>query len=375
MSGKFRSFIKYLCLVCCVLLVACKEEAKVEPRRYQVQYKNLGDTLYYSGVLQPRDVVNIPSPAEGVVVDTYFLYGQQVKKGQRLMTLNSEALTKEYTQALQDYLSHKDKLASASNELKSSEELLRLGIIPKTRYDNNKSTYNNARIAYQRSLYTLKKLIEEAHGAAIDIDRLDIANFQAVDKALQVKYNDLVVTAPKDGIALIPKTDAGGDGDKIVAGSKVKTGEILMSVGDMDGISVDIHVNEVDIDKVKVGQAVEITGVAFPKLALKGKIEQVASQAQGSGSALPKFLVKVVVPTLNPVAKKIIRVGMTVKVKLLLEQKKVLLIPAQALRHHHRKDWVQRSGKEIEVVAGNSSPGQVEIVKGLAAGDVIEYEA
>lgn len=382
MSGKLRLTIRLVLLAClCLGLWACGEEHKEKPlRQYTLKYEEQGDTLYYSGTLQPRDIVNIPSPVEGIVVEKFYNYGQTVHQEDRLLIINSEELTKRYSSALQEYLTSKDKLATARSELKSSEELLHLGIIPKSRYVSDKSTYDNSRISYQRALYSLQKLIQDGHGQAIDLDKLDISNFAAVDKALRVKYNDLVVTAKDNGIALIPKTESGSDGDKIVVGSKVKVGEILLSIGDMAGISVDIKVNEVDIDKVKVGQTVEITGVAFPNIVLNGHIDSVdsqASSASGASGGLPNFNVKVIVPTLTEQAKKQVRVGMTVKVKLMLPKKRLLLAPIVAVRHHHGKDWVtrQRDGdvEDIEVVTGDSTANKVEIVKGLSEGDVLVY--
>src|SRR5204863_1822040 len=124
--------------------------------------------------------------------------------------------------------------------------------------------------------------------------------------------------ATADGIALVPpKSGSSESSSEIAVGTSVKQNQVLVSIGNLEGLSVKIAINEIDINQVAPGQEAMITGVGFPKETLKGFVKEVASQAQiaqGGLGGLPTFSATVIVPSLTPEQKKLIRVGMSAKI-------------------------------------------------------------
>lgn len=361
------------------LLMSCQEQQNVNQTRSKILTASkapLHNNLYYSGTLKPLHVLNVPAPAEAVVESVNFQYGQSIQKGQLLATLNSDQLEKEYNTALTEYLSAKDKLESAKTKYKSSKELERLGIISEEVYKSDKSEFDNANLNYLRSLYSIQNILKAANGSFEAIEGLKISNIAEVDKALRVKYNNVKIYAKTSGIALLPPKKTSSDDGKVVPGEDVKRGQILVAIGDLNGVSLDISVTEIDIDKIKVGDPVYVTGIAFPGIKLQGTIESLDSQAGSENNmtgGLPSFRATIVVPKLTEKEKQAVRVGMSAKIQLANDAKEALLIPIKAVHRRDGKSWVTvvNNGSQVDVpvTTGESTAQQVEIIAGLKPGD------
>jgi HlyD family secretion protein len=213
--------------------------------------------------------------------------------------------------------------------------------------------------------------------AQIDSDSiadLDISNFKAIDAALKVRYNCIKITALEDGVALAPpKTD---ESDYFGVGARIKGGETLVLIGDMSGLSLSIAVTEIDVREVKVGQKAIITGVAFPELQLEGEVTHVDAQAKSSHrSGLPLFPVKIEVKNLTDAQRKIIKVGMSSKIKLNITLPGVLEIPIRSVFKKGDQTVIYKyvKGEKIEtaVTTGRTTMNTVEILDGIQEGDQV----
>ncbi len=73
---------------------------------------------------------------------------------------------------------------------------------------------------------------------------------------------------------MLPLKNEAGDGElkRIIKGDQVKQGDVLAVIGDNDGLMVHIEVSEFNINQLKIGQKVQVTGAAFPNFILQGMI-------------------------------------------------------------------------------------------------------
>lgn len=72
-----------------------------------------------------------------------------------------------------------------------------------------------------------------------------------------------------------------------VQDSFVAAGTPLAQVYDLDKLWVTVNIEETNIDKISVGQDVDIYVDAFPNTALKGKVERIGLATAGTFSLLP----------------------------------------------------------------------------------------
>ena len=109
-----------------------------------------------------------------------------------------------------------------------------------------------------------------------------------------------------------------------------KTSTPLVQISDVNQMSVDIEVNEIDILKIKRGQNATVTFSAVPDVECKAQVTEVATVASGSGEGggVVTFHVGLVIP--KPSNK--LREGMTANVKISVANvDDVLLVPAAAV--------------------------------------------
>jgi multidrug efflux pump subunit AcrA (membrane-fusion protein) len=167
----------------------------------------------------------------------------------------------------------------------------------------------------------------------------------------------------------------------LTVGSTVKSGQVLALVGDLRGISVNIDIPEIDLDKVTMGMPALVRGVAFANETLKGKLITINAQASNSSNgALPSFTAVVVVPHLTTAQQALIKVGMSAAIDLLVQSPKKLYVPIRAVHSGLGHSIVMVKTKDgnihkTPVITGEARSDKVAIESGLQAGDVVLYDA
>mgnify|MGYP000860387380 CR=1 FL=1 len=134
-----------------------------------------------------------------------------------------------------------------------------------------------------------------------------------------------------------------------------------------------------DAVKLRAGQAVRISGDAFPGIELSGEMVGLSPQAdEGDTRSLPTFLAQVVVKTVPDARRQSILVGMSANLEVVIyENPAAITVPIGAVKTEGaRKIVMKKSGPGTpdvaqEVVTGYTTLDAVEIRSGLKAGDVI----
>jgi multidrug efflux pump subunit AcrA (membrane-fusion protein) len=191
--------------------------------------------------------------------------------------------------------------------------------------------------------------------------------------------------APFSGIVILPNArptagrPAGSDGFFDV-GSTIGQSEILLALGNLEGVAVKTRADEVDIARIHHGQSVRITGDAFPGRVLQGRVDYVSSQAIATG-VRPYFELLVRTGRLTPEDLATVRLGMTAKLDITAyESPASLLVPLSAVRREAGGMFVFRQNsagapEKTAVQLGAITLDAVEIRGGLAAGDLVATDA
>lgn len=205
------------------------------------------------------------------------------------------------------------------------------------------------------------------------------------------QLEDYQITAPIAG-TVIQKNSKAGD---TIDNSSDKT--VMAIVADMSKMVFTIHVDELDISEISVGQEVEITADAQPDKTYVGIVDNV-SLIGTSSNGVTSYPVEVFITDYDGLLP-----GMNVDASIVVDSKEdVLLIPTSAL---YRGNWVavqgddpmdkedsdtkntesgQKSNKKaiapndlpdgfyaVQVETGISNDDYIEIIRGLAEGDVV----
>ena len=383
-------------------------------RTVVVTPRPITSTISLSGSLAPRREVHVTSPITGKVAATHFQYGEHVTSGQRLVDLDTTEVEREHREAQAAYikaLKHfqevedwrngievartrravsKAKLALEvrKNALDETTFLLQQGVIPASEHEAAEQQYHNQQLDYESLQQGLEAVLARGNEDVRRVARLELDNARIRLRTVEDTLENAVVNAPVAGVILQPHHDgAGGEGGSagqsatgLAKGQSVAQGERLLTIGDLDGLSVVGRVDEVDVSKIRLGHQVKISGDAFPDLRLQGAIAHVSSQAsQGQGrGALPSFEVTIAIENLTAAQRQHLRLGMSAILEVVVYDKPdALLVPLNAVQTRGGKTWVRVKNKDtgavrqIEVDAGLTTLNAVEIVRGLKAGDEV----
>lgn len=188
----------------------------------------------------------------------------------------------------------------------------------------------------------------------------------------QNSYEDYTITAPISG-QVITKTSKVGD--NISRGSSNST--VMAVIYDLSEVTFEMSIDELDVQKVKVGQKVEVTADAIENKTFTGTVTNVSLQSSYS-NGVTNYPVTV---TLDEVEN--LLPGMNVDGRIILEEASdVLLIPVGALMRGNRvyiKDdsvteaqgTVPAGFRSIEVETGLVNDDYVQIISGISEGDTV----
>ncbi|MGQ3890761.1 efflux RND transporter periplasmic adaptor subunit [Legionella sp. CNM-4043-24] len=365
-------------------LSACGETPKSGrpgAHTYVSRKEAVDKTLYFTGTIQPLHASSVSVPMDAVVESMDIHYGQPLKKGDVIAVLRSTELQRQYNETLTDYLKAKDSFAVARAKFTGTKNLWDAGLLSKNNYLSEKSSLDTARVTLMQSTRKLSEMLEKMDDSdARDLSQLSLAEFDKVRQALSGKHDRIFLKAPADGVLLYPPKSGEDKGERLSVGSSVKAGQVFALVGDLTGVSIEIDVPEIDIDKIRAGLKASVTGVAMRHEVLQGELVAINAQASaGNGSALPSFSAVVEIRHLTKSQQAWVKVGMSAAVALMVADDQHLFIPIAAVRQQSGDSMVtvrEPDGKLVDrrISTGAAQADKVIVETGLREGDVVVYD-
>jgi cobalt-zinc-cadmium efflux system membrane fusion protein len=312
------------------------------PLATAVEYK-AAPGLNVTGVVQPdiSRAVPVISLAAGRVVEIKARLGDQVKKGQLLLRVQSNDVSGAY----QTYLKAVNDERLGRQQLERAQLLYDKGAIAKSALEQAEDTEGDAKA-------DLNAATEQLHLLGIDKDHPS----GIVD-----------IVAPISGVITDQQvTNASG-----VQGLGSPN---PFTISDLSYVWIVCDVYENDLDAVRVGEFADIHLSAYPDQLFKGRVDNILPVLDPN---IRTAKVRLEVP--NP---GMMRVGMFVTATFYGKQPETrAAVPAAAILHLHDREWVYTpisAGhfKRLEVVSGKMLPENMqEIVSGIKPGDRVVSNA
>lgn len=194
-------------------------------------------------------------------------------------------------------------------------------------------------------------------------------------KELEEQVSWLVVDAPGDGIVLYgdERSRRWGNEVQMPVGTQVNQNQCLMSIPDLTNMVAEATVNELSINRIRLGMAAE-TRIDSLGRTFTGTVQKVATiNLQDWRSDEKQYATEVSLGDTQGVS---FRPGMSARVTFLVERLTgVLTVPVEAVYQKNGKSWCSVAGTTREVELGASSDERVVVVKGLAEGETVEVLA
>jgi membrane fusion protein (multidrug efflux system) len=289
---------------------------KAEP----VKVSKVDDDVSAVGSLLAEESVIIRPEIDGRIVALHFQEGQAVSAGTRLVTIDSTE--------------YEAQAAAQRADLKTEEQ----------------------RLARTKDLYEQKFISKDA----LDVQVGNVARLKAhVDEA-QSRVAKTVIRAPFSGIVGLRQ---------VSPGAYVKAGNDIVRLENVSSIKVDFRIPENYLSKIRPNQEIAVKLDAYPMEEFRGRVYAVEPVVDERTRTIA---MRARIP--NKGFK--LKPGMFVRVAVTLDSRpNALIIPEQAIWPQGKDSYVYRvvDGKAAltKVDIGNRAPGTVEIIKGLAANDMV----
>jgi membrane fusion protein (multidrug efflux system) len=297
--------------------------ASVEVARARVL--TLTDDVQAVGSLRSVQGVMVRPEVSGRIAKLGFTDGARVRRGQLLVQLDDTLQQAQLKQA-------EAQASIARTNLQRSRELLAQNFVSASAVDQN--------------------------AAALQVAEAQVALAQAQVQRMRV-------LAPFDGTA----------GLKLVnEGDYVRDGADIVPLEDLSAMTVRFALPERYADRVRPGQAVDLTVDAIPGRSFKGRVQALDVQVDANGRAL-----QVLAQVANPGA--VLRPGMFARPRVVFAVREgAVVVPEEALVPVGVRQFLfkvvdghngQKVSQRLEARIGLRLPGQVEITQGLSAGDTV----
>ncbi len=309
---------------------AAAEEMIVEVR--PVIRKELSFTVSAAGTVKPQRQVTVSAEIPGRVVSAPAERGSTVRAGDELIRLDDREIRLQITEASSSITTAQVELAREDYERK--QRLFADGAVTRSALDQSKNQYLGLDSAYRSTQARIAQLKERAAKTRIH------APLTGTVARLEVEPGEFV--APGMPIAVIE---------------------------DMEDVLVVVEVADRDVVRLRSLQVVEATSDAFPGKIFSGVVERVGGAANPVTRAF-----EVEARIANPDGE--LRSGMIISLRILLEKRNALVVPAAALLGEGAETArvvVVSNGvaRSAEVTVGRRSDRDVELLSGLAEGDEV----
>lgn len=229
-------------------------------------YLNHVGFVYTDDAYIDANKLNISTQVPGRLVHLYADEADRVKKGDLLVLLDSS----DYTARLQQ----------AQSNMKTALLTIKLA---KVRFEQAGINFARAKIQYQQHILpkakfdNLKKEYEAAK-IQLDLNRAKIPVIRASIHTLKTSLVHTKVYAPMSGI--IAKR-------WVMAGDVVAPGQAIFTLFEQGNSWVTAMLEETDIDRISIGDTVDIHVDAYPDTKFRGMIFEVGSTTASQFSLIP----------------------------------------------------------------------------------------
>lgn len=285
--------------------------------------KGFGDTIEALGTTRSNEMVIITADIAEKVTKIYFEEGQDVKKGDLLITLAK---------------------GEENAALRAAQAAL----------SEARSSYNRAKDL--QATKAISKATLQERLSSLNQSRAAIAGVTA-------RLDKLAITAPFDGVIGLRE---------VSVGALVQPSDQITTLDDVSIIKVDFDVPSLFLPTLKKGLKVVGQVEAFGEREFIGEVQTINTQVDPLTRTVK---VRAIIPNQD----RVLKPGLLMTIDLVKNEREALVIPEEALIKRGKKNFVfvvgEREGKivaiEKEIQIGARRSGEIEVIEGLSEGDQV----
>ena len=340
-------------------------------------------TLQFSARVATLSRVDVGSTVTGRVLAVFVRESATVKKGNTLITMETEELQAAVAQAVANQrqsaarvaglrstgrssaeaaLAQSDSvLLNAQAELKRTEDLTAKGFLSAAKLDDVRRAVEVAQA--QQANARAQRTANSDAGTDVAQAQAQLALANAASEAARARLAQATVTAPADGRVLARLVEPG---------QIVQPGRTLLTLALEGPLQLVAQVDERYLEQLQTGQTASVIADAFPQTRFAASVQSIAPLVDALRGAVE---VKFFVPPPAPI---FLREDMTLSVEVETARRdRALVVPVDAVRGGESSPvatlLIERDGRveERRVRVGIRTLQSAEIIEGLIEGDIV----
>jgi len=363
-SNRWLIILAAVVVVLIIIAVFFKKDDSVLVTVETLERTTIISTVSEAGTVQPSIEVKIAPDVSGEIVELKFKEGDQVKKGDLLVTIRPD----NYKSALQqahaalnsikaNHLQAKATLAqSHAKFLQDSANYFRTDGLYKEKVVSQME-WENAKLQYDIS----KSQHESAH-QSVKAAFYQMKSSEASLAQARQNLNKTNIYATMDGTVTMLNVELG----ERVVGTMQMQGTEIMRIADLSQMEIKVEINENDIVNIHIGDTAKIEVDAYEDKTFRGKVIEIAYSASltgmGTSEQVTNFEVKVAIDRKSYMDEEVMREivlkdkspfrpGMSAQIEIFTEREEnVLAVPIQAVTLRKEEKGAKDNDKEPEEI-------------------------
>jgi multidrug efflux pump subunit AcrA (membrane-fusion protein) len=347
-----------------MILSSCGQKSnEVSP-----QYKDITETVFASGVLEPNDKYNLTAQSEGYIVKLNFTDGDIIKAGDVLAIVDNQQTLISEQSAAELLTISQTNVSENAPALKQAEANIALA--------NEKLKQDELQLSRYKKLLesnSVSKLEYENIVLALENSKTNLSNLQQAYKLQKQQAEQQLISQKSQ--KNINSFYSGNNNIKAVIGGKVykkmketgdyvRKGDIIAVIGNADELYARLNIDESNISKIKLGQNAIIQLNSTKEINYEGVVSEILPAFEESSQS---FICKVKFnkePSLKIS-------GTQLQANIIIGNKaKAFVIPRSYLDFGNKVS-VKGNNTPIVVKTGFISSEWVEITEGLKESDIL----
>ena len=334
------------------------------------------------------DTTNLDQEKQNLETDVKLAESRVVQNEEELRLL--ETKQKLASQAQEEKIKYQEVVYNDSLlNYDTEKKLVERSLAPRSRLDEAKLSLLQSELSLKQEKINLNKMLETnksqlvAKRADIEKAKIELEHSRNRLDKTQRELDQAVLKAPGSGYMIYMQIWKGGTSGKPAEGDQVYPRFTLAQIPDSSIMLVVLPINELDIDRVDVGQKVRVTVDAIPDATYEAEIIS-KSVVPISDSAMRAMFstTKQTKAKEFEVRAKILenderfRPGMTAMAEIIIEQKESIpAVPIIAIFNDGDEKLVFKKTdmgyQRIEVALGSMNENFTEVTTGISEGDVV----
>lgn len=360
MDFKFKNIVAIVFLL---LMISCKKDAEVSPI-----VQDIKELVFASGELEWEDEYHLSAQTDGVLMEADFDVGDKVLKGNilarienRTSEINTETAREQLQISNENLTMNSPQIQQLLQNIQFAESKYKQDQLQAERYQRLYASQSIAKVEFENMQLAAKNSLSNLNALKKQISLIQQqAKQQQISTKGQVKVNSVIqnynnINVVESG-TVIKKLKTTGD--------YVRKGEVIATIANEQLVEAILNIDENNIGKVKIGQAVFVQLNTDKSVVYKGKVNEILSAFDVETQS---FICKVIFDkALNTSL-----FGTQLEANILVgEKKNALLIPRNYLGFGNKVNVKGRDEYTI-IKPGIISTDYVEVLSGISKNDIL----